>query len=81
MLLSDSVEAASRSLKRVTPQTVEDLVDDIVTERIEDGQLDECPLTFREIRKLRASLKSSLLNSLHQRVEYPSQESGKGGRR
>ncbi len=81
MLLADSVEAASRSLKKVTPHSVEDLVDNIVTERIEDGQLDECPLSFREIRKLRASLKSSLLNSLHQRVEYPAQEPARGGKK
>lgn len=81
MLLADSVEAASRSLRKVTPQSVEDLVDSIVSERIEDGQFDECPLSFREVCKLRASLKSSLLNSLHQRVEYPSQEPAKGARK
>lgn len=75
ILLADSVEAASRSLKKVTRQTVEDLVDAIVTDRIADGQFDECPLTFREVRKLRESLKKSLLTSLHTRVEYPAEPS------
>ena len=72
LLLADSVEAASRSLKKVTPQTVEELVDAIVDDRIADGQLDDCPLSFREVQRLRSSLKKSLINCLHQRVEYPS---------
>lgn len=80
ILLADSVEAASRSLKKVTPQSVEDLVDAIVSDRIEDGQLDECPLSFKDVRRLRASLKRSLLTSLHQRVEYPAQENPKDSR-
>ncbi len=74
ILLADSVEAASRSLKKVTPQAVEALVDTLVSEAIKDGQLDECPLTFKEIRKLRKSLRNSLLTGLHQRVEYPGVE-------
>lgn len=74
ILLADSVEAASRSLKKVTPQTVETLVDTLVSEAIKDGQLDECPLTFKEILKLRKSLRNSLLTGLHQRVEYPGVE-------
>ncbi|MDR2983045.1 MAG: HDIG domain-containing protein [Puniceicoccales bacterium] len=71
ILFADSVEAASRSLKKVTPQTVEELVDTLITSRIADGQLDLCPLSFREVQRIRASLKFSLTNMLHHRVEYP----------
>ncbi|MDR2863146.1 MAG: HDIG domain-containing protein [Puniceicoccales bacterium] len=71
VLFADSLEAASRSLKKVTPVTIKDLVEAIVAERIMDGQLDTCPLTFREVQGIRQSLKSSLLNMLHHRVEYP----------
>lgn len=74
ILLADCVEAASRSLKKVTPQSVETLVDTLVADAIKDGQLDECPLSFKEIRTLRKSLRKSLLTSLHSRVEYPGAE-------
>ena len=39
--------------------------------RIEDGQLDECPLTFQELHEIRSSFTYTLLNMLHSRVEYP----------
>ncbi len=71
IFIADSVEAASRSLKKVSPQSVEDLVDGIIADRIEDGQLDECPLTVSDIRKMRDSFVFTLLNMLHSRVEYP----------
>jgi len=71
IFIADSVEAASRSLKKVSPQSVEDLVDSIIADRIEDGQLDECPLTVKDIRKIRDSFVFTLLNMLHSRVEYP----------
>ncbi len=71
VLLADSVEAASRSLKKVTPQAIEELVGRLVFDRIADGQLDLSPLTFREVQRVKASLKFSLVNMLHHRVEYP----------
>ncbi|MDP0494718.1 MAG: HDIG domain-containing protein [Verrucomicrobiota bacterium JB024] len=71
IFFADAIEAASRSLKKVTPQNVEDLVDAIISERIEDGQLDESPLTMQEIRRIRDSFVFTILNMLHSRVEYP----------
>ncbi|MDP0500641.1 MAG: HDIG domain-containing protein [Verrucomicrobiota bacterium JB022] len=71
IMLADSIEAASRSLRKVTPQSVEELIEKIVRARIEDGQLDATPLTFRDLKKLRESFAFTLLNSLHARVEYP----------
>lgn len=70
--LADAVEAAGRSLKKVTPQSVEDLVSSIFTSRLDDGQLDNAPLTFRELTAIKASFVRTLLSSLHSRVEYPS---------
>jgi putative nucleotidyltransferase with HDIG domain len=77
ILFADSLEAASRSLKKVTPKTVGDLVDAIVADRIKDGQLDECPLTFNEVLSIRESLKASLLHMYHHRIEYPKEEGAK----
>lgn len=79
IFFADSIEAASRSLKKVSPQNVDELIDKLVTTRIEDGQLDECPLTMQEIAKIKKSFSYTLLNMLHSRVEYPSDEKTKGG--
>lgn len=69
--LADGVEAASRSLRTVSPQHLGELIDSIFRDRIEDGQLDEAPLTFEEIAKIKSSFTFTLLNMLHSRVAYP----------
>ena len=74
ILLADSIEAASRSLAKATPQNIEELVDKIFASNIEDGQLDECPLTIRELAKVKESFIFTLLNSLHSRIAYPAQK-------
>jgi len=71
--LADCVESASRSLEKVTPQRIGQLIHDIIQTRIKDGQLDECDLTLRDLRKIAASFKSTLLNMMHSRVAYPKQ--------
>lgn len=71
IFFADSIEAASRSLKKVNNRTIEELLDHIVKERIEDDQLDECPLTLQEIAKIKESFTYTLLNVYHSRVEYP----------
>lgn len=75
IFFADSVEAASRSLKKVTQPALEELIDSIITNRIADGQLDECPLTFKELHAIRSSFTYTLLNMLHARIEYPKEES------
>ena len=71
ILLADSCEAASRSLAKFSPQNLEELINKIVQTHIEYGQLDECPLTFAEITKIKHSFNFTLLNMLHSRVAYP----------
>lgn len=71
VMLADSVEAASRSLRKATPQSIDELIEKIFTARLEDGQLDESPITFNELLKVKKSFSRSLLNMLHARVEYP----------
>lgn len=77
ILCADAVEAASRSLRKVSPQSIEELVDAIIRDRIEEGQLDEAPLTLEEIHKVRNSFCFSLINMLHSRIEYPKGEEKK----
>lgn len=69
--LADGVEAASRSLRKVTPQHLGELIDQIFRDRMEDGQLDEAPVTFEEIARIKTSFTFTLLNMLHGRVAYP----------
>jgi putative nucleotidyltransferase with HDIG domain len=70
LMLVDSCEAASRSMPKVTLQNVENLVDSILQTKIDDGQLDECPITLLQIHIVRKSIVTSLFNGLHGRVSY-----------
>ncbi len=71
IFFADSIEAASRSLKKVNSQSVDELLDKIFQDRIEDGQLDECPLTLQQVALIKKSFSRTLLNSLHSRIAYP----------
>ncbi|MDR3229177.1 MAG: HDIG domain-containing protein [Puniceicoccales bacterium] len=71
VMLADGLEAASRALPVTTPQSIRELVDSIVATRIADGQLDESPLTFRELEVIRESMEHSLTTMYHHRVQYP----------
>ncbi len=70
-MLADSTEAASRSLKTPNPEDVRHLVRKIINEKFIDGQLDECPLTLRDLHKIQESFVQNLLAIFHTRVSYP----------
>jgi len=74
IMICDSVEAASRSLEVVNEQTLSELVNRLITEKAEDGQLVDCQLTFEELGKVKKSLVKTLLLSSHVRVKYPKKE-------
>jgi putative nucleotidyltransferase with HDIG domain len=69
--LADSIESASRSLQKPTPGRIRSLVDDIVRQKIQDSQLDDCPLTLRELTIIRESFANTLRSMLHSRIDYP----------
>ena len=71
--LADGIEAASRTLRKVTPQHLGELIDAVIRERVEDKQLDDSPLTFAEITKIKSSFAYTMLNMLHSRVDYPTE--------
>lgn len=73
--LADCVESASRNLSKPTPARIRALVDDMVRSRIEDGQLDDCLLTLRELTLVKESFANTLRSMLHSRIEYPKDES------
>src|SRR5437764_4843409 len=72
--LADIVESASRSLEKPTPQKIEQLIKELIEERIADGQLDECDLTLGEIRIIAERFRFTLMTMLHTRIAYPKHE-------
>ena len=71
IFFADAVEAASRTLKKRSPQNVNELIDNLFAARLDDGQLDECPMTLLEIAQIKKSFSFTLLNMLHSRIDYP----------
>ena len=69
--LADGVEASVRSLEQKNPETIRAMVDKIVDERIEDGQLDECDLTLRDVQRIKDAFCELLLGVYHERIPYP----------
>ncbi len=69
--LADSCEAASRTLKKQTPQKITSLIKEIFRNKIVDGQLDESELTVAEIKIVESSIIKSLNTMLHSRISYP----------
>jgi hypothetical protein len=80
VMLADSVEAASRSLPKPTPQALESLVDKVIADKMQDGQLTESELTFRDIGIIKESFVRSLTSTLHARIEYPDGVAVENGR-
>ncbi len=79
--LADSIESASRSLQKPTPAKIRSLVDDIVRAKINDGQLDDCPLTLRELSLVKDSFSSTLRSMLHSRIDYPKDDASTATKR
>ncbi len=71
IMLADSVEAASRSLKSPTKTNLKKVITDIFNYYLQDGQLDECEFSLKELRVVAASFLSSLDMVYLKRVEYP----------
>jgi len=71
VMLADSVEAAVRSLQDPTPGRIEGMVRRIIKDRLNDGQLEECDLTFRDLNIIAESFSKVLTGVYHSRIEYP----------
>lgn len=72
--ICDSVEAAVRSLKEPTEESIEKIVSSIINDRMADGQLDESPLTLKEIKVIQNTINSTLKGIFHSRIQYPQKE-------
>jgi putative nucleotidyltransferase with HDIG domain len=71
LMMCDSVEAASKSLKEPTSTKIDKLVETIIDKQMEDGQFLNANITFKEIQSIKKVLKTKLVNIFHLRIEYP----------
>ncbi len=71
IMLADSVEAASRSLKSPSKETLKRVITEIFDNYLQDGQLDDCNFSIRELKTIASSFLSTLYTVYHPRVEYP----------
>jgi putative nucleotidyltransferase with HDIG domain len=70
-MLADSVESAARALEDPTPERLRDLIRSIVDNKMRDGQLDESPITLREVQQVEDQFVKVLSSVYHQRIDYP----------
>ncbi|WNF37719.1 HD family phosphohydrolase [Bacillaceae bacterium IKA-2] len=76
--ISDCAEAAVRSMAKPTSEKIEALVKKIITDRLEDGQFDECDLTMKQLNIISLSVCETLKGTFHSRIEYPEDIKVKG---
>lgn len=71
LMMCDSVEAASKSIKQPSAKGFDDLVEKIVNKQMDDGQFMNADITFKELQTIKKVLKKKLKNIYHLRIEYP----------
>lgn len=78
LMMADSVEAASRSLKEYTEESISNLVDKIIDSQVQEGYFKECPITFKDIANVKTVFKEKLKTMYHTRISYPELKNRKG---
>lgn len=71
IMLADSVEAAVRSINEPTQTKIEEMVNNIMKNRLNEGQLDDCDITLKDLNKIKEAFLKTLTGIYHQRIEYP----------
>ena len=70
LMLADAIEATVRSLKNPTAEDIENVIDKTVVDRLNDGQLSDCPLTLKDIKTIVATFNRILRGMMHERIKY-----------
>jgi len=71
IMLADCIEASVRSINDPTKGKIEEMVNKIIKDRLNEGQLDNCDLTLKDLDKIRKAFLKVLSGIYHQRIEYP----------
>jgi putative nucleotidyltransferase with HDIG domain len=74
VMLADSCESAVRSVADADPEKIENLISNLINAKIADHQLDNTPLTFSDITKIKQTFLTILLGQSHHRIRYPEQD-------
>lgn len=74
IMLADGCESAVRSIEDPDSDKVENVIDGIINARIDDGQLDESPITYVDVTRMKEAFLSILLGQHHRRIRYPKQD-------
>ena len=71
VMLADTIEAATRAMENPNPEKIDALIRKLVRGKLNDGQLDNSPLTFADLDKVCAAFSTVLTGVFHERIEYP----------
>jgi len=71
IMLADAAEAAARSMREISKEKIEEKVNCIIKSRLDDGQLNNCYLTIRDIEKIKRAFLNVFNGIYHSRIEYP----------
>ncbi len=74
VMLADSTEAAVRSLKEPTKKNIEEMIRNIIKGKLQDGQLEECNLTLKDLNTIANAFSTIMMGIFHERIEYPNLE-------
>ena len=77
VLIADTIEAASRAMKDPTYNKLKNLIGKLVDDKVSEGQLSHCPLTFRDLQLIKQAFLTILAGVYHSRIEYPEDETAK----
>jgi putative nucleotidyltransferase with HDIG domain len=76
VMLADSTEAMARALEDRSPEKIDATVEEVIAERLAEGELEDCDLTLRDLRTIAASFKQTLRGVYHPRIAYPEPTEG-----
>ena len=76
LMMADAVEAASRSLKEYTEESIGELVDKIIDTQVQEGYFKDCPINSLEINRVKETFKEKLRTMYHTRISYPEPTGG-----
>ncbi len=74
LMMADACESAVRSMTDPDPKKVENMINNLIKMRVEDGQLDDAPVTLKDIKLIKESFFNILISQHHKRIRYPKQE-------
>ena len=71
LMMSDAVEARSRSLREYTDDSISEMVENMIDNQIAEGEFKDAPITFRDVELVKAVFKEKIKNIYHNRIKYP----------